>query len=512
MISQRVFTNCRVHTLDASNTVVDAIAVSQGRIVALGSQGAARFVDDAKSSDTKVSVVDLGGRTVVPGLIDSHAHLIDYGLSSTRAADLSGCGSIREVQTRLRSFREANPLSDWLLGTRFDQELFEERRWITRRDLDEVSTDVPIMVSRLCLHAVVLNSKALEMIEGGLSLEQRETGLLAEDAAGLAWQQVPSPARHEHIRAAKWALLEARRVGLCGVHCVVESREDLDLLIDLDSLGPLPIRVQAMCPAWMLDNLQTRGIGPGAISEYLKIGPAKVFMDGSMGARTAAMREPYSDDPKNHGQLFRNERELAGVLERVQELGYQAGIHAIGDMAVECALAGIELASSGQIGNSNRHRIEHASQMSSASIREMARLGVIACVQPQFVITDFWTRERVGPERYRWSYPFRSMMDSGITLAMGSDCPVERLDPIELIDRAVNREPHSLAERLSVEEVLRCYTWGSAHSGFDESRLGSLEVGKLADFSVMSADPLAVPAEGLGALTVVESVVGGSVV
>jgi predicted amidohydrolase YtcJ len=523
LFADRIFTNCRAYTLDASSTVVEAIAVRGGRIIALGcfdklSMPRAEpamptsfpaMLSLSKQAGPETEVVDLGGRTVVPGLIDSHAHLIEYGISSTRSADLSGCASIREVQDRLRAFRKANPHPEWLLGTRFDQELFAERRWITRRDLDEASAEIPIMISRLCLHAVVLNSAALKLIRGKISSEQADSGILTEDATGLAWEQIPQPTPEEHLKAAQWALAEAKRAGLCGVHCMIDSLDDLDILRGLDERGLLPVRIRALSHVSMMDDLVQRGCPFGSGSEFLRIGGVKVFMDGSMGARTAAMREPFSDDPGNRGELFRNERDLAEILRHAQEQGFQAAIHAIGDVAVECALKGIELAAGTTPGNPWRHRVEHATQMSEDLIGKMARLGVIACVQPQFIITDFWTPERVGPERYKWSFPFKSMLSAGIVLAMGSDCPVERLDPFELVHRAVNREPLSLAERMSVEEVLRGYSRGSAFAGFDEAHVGSLEVGKFADFTVSDGDPFAVKPEEIGSLRVSGTVVGG---
>jgi hypothetical protein len=233
-------------------------------------------------------------------------------------------------------------------------------------------------------------------------------------------------------------------------------------------------------------------------------------MDGSMGARTAALKEPYADDPGNSGMLFRNEHDVAELLHEMHARGFQASIHAIGDLAVECALKGIELAmDSGNEGNRLRHRIEHASQMSPRLVQQMARLKVVASVQPQFIITDFWTCRRVGAERYRWTYPFKTMLDAGITLAMGSDCPVERLNAVELIERAVNREPQSLTERLSVEETLRAYSLGSAYAGFDEATRGSLEIGKLADFTVFAEDVFEVEPSQLGSVRVEATAVGG---
>lgn len=458
-------------------------------------------------ADTEV--IDLGGAAVVPGLIDAHTHLLDYGTEAVRSADLTGCRSIREVQDTLRRFRAENPGAPWLLGRRFDQELFEERRWITRADLDEVSSEVPIMVSRLCLHAVVVNSAALRIIGKNLGSEQMETGILVEDACSLAWNRIPPPAAEERIRAAEWALNEARRVGLTGVHCIVDSMQDLEALRELGRRGALPVRVTALCQFSMMDSLAGGSLRQGSGTGFLKIGPLKIYADGAMGPRTAAMKEPFADDPGNSGILFHNEQELAEMLRAAQSAGFQCAVHAIGDLAVECAVKAIQLAAAGRPGNPFRHRIEHASQLSEGLVEEMARAKVVACVQPQFVLTDFWTRERVGPERYRWSYPFNSMLAAGITLAMGSDCPVERLDPVELLDRAVSREPHSLAERLSVEETIRAYSYGSAFAAFDEARLGALEPGKLADFTVFETDPMVLSPEELGGLRVAGAAVGG---
>jgi predicted amidohydrolase YtcJ len=498
----RVFANCRAYTLDAANTIAEAIVVRDALIEAACS------VEDARRIAPNAEWVDLGGKTVVPGFIDSHNHLLHFGISATRAADLSGCTSIEELLNRLRGFRSANPQAPWLLGQRFDQELLG--RWPTKADLDLVSPDSPAMVTRLCLHALVANSAALAPVKSKLSREQFETGILTEDATGLIWSQLPDPTEKELTSAALWAMSEARRVGLTGVHCIIEGAQDLQVIRSLHREHLTPVRLTVICPFSMREQLSSEGLRTGAGDEWLRIGGLKVFLDGAMGARTAAMREPFSDDPGNCGTLFRNERELAEVLRDAQTHGFQASIHAIGDRAVECALEGIGLAKGhANEGNGLRHRVEHASQMAGDLVKQMARMNVIAGVQPQFVLTDFWTHERVGPERYRWSYPFKTMLDAGITLAMGSDCPVERLDPVELIDRAVNREPRSLHERLSVEETLRAYSRGSAYAGFAEDVLGALEPGKLADFVVLSADIFAVRPKDVADIKIEATVVGG---
>ena len=510
MVRMTIFHNFTGYALDAVGSRITALAVADGRIVAAGSESFVR--ETLRSFAAEATRIDLGGRTVVPGLIDAHNHLVQYGIEATRSADLTGCKSISEMLDRLRSFRAAHPDLPWLLGRRFDQELFAEGRWPTRQDLDTIGSDIPIMVSRVCLHAIVANSAALAPLRNRLGADQLKTGLLTEDAADALWRLIPSPSLHDVKRAALWAMKEARRAGLTGVHCIVSGVEELEAIRALHDEGSLPIRLTLQCPYGMMDRLVSDGLKTGSGNEKLKIGALKVFMDGSLGARTAALKLPYADDPENSGVPFRNERDLAALLREMQAHGFQAAIHAIGDLAVECAASGIESAMRfGNQGNRLRHRIEHASIMSPRLVAEIARLGVPVCVQPQFIITDFWTPRRVGPERYRWAYPFKTMLDAGIVLAMGSDCPVERLDAVELIGRAVNREPHSSAERLTVEQTLRAYSFGSAYAGFGEQVLGSLEVGKLADFTVFAPDVLEADPSEIGGARVEATFVGGQV-
>jgi hypothetical protein len=229
----------------------------------------------------------------------------------------------------------------------------------------------------------------------------------------------------------------------------------------------------------------------------LRIGSVKIFADGSMGARTAALAEDFADDPGNRGILMHSDEEMAEMVRKVHLASWQAAIHAIGDRAVEQAVGAIEavLAETGESNLVRRHRIEHASILSQELVERMARLHIVVVVQPQFIITDFWTIERVGPERYRWAYPFRTMMEAGIPMALGSDCPVERLDPFELISRAVVRDSYSAEERLSAEEVIRLYALGGAYAAFEEAERGSIAPGKLADMAVLDCDIFSIPAD-----------------
>jgi hypothetical protein len=231
-----------------------------------------------------------------------------------------------------------------------------------------------------------------------------------------------------------------------------------------------------------------------------------------MGARTAALTEDFSDDQGNRGVLLYSDTKLARMVKRVHDAGWQAAIHAIGDRAVEQAVDAVEaaLASTGVSNAERRHRVEHASILSERLVERMARLKIIAAVQPQFVLTDFWTIDRVGPERYRWAYPFRMMLESGVPMSLGSDCPVERLDAFELIYRAVTRDAHSQNERLSVAETIRLYALGGAYAGFEEGTRGSISPGRLADMVVLDRDIFAGPASEIPACRPQMVLVGGT--
>lgn len=505
MAAKKIFVNGHVYTLDAAGTIAEAIAVDGERITAIGSTQ-----DVRASAESGAEEIDLAGRTVIPGCIDSHCHLIMHGLACTRSANLSDCRSIAELQARLRAHRAKNPTADWLIGERFDHEMFSDGRWVTREDLDQVSKDVPILAARLCYHAVVGNSAALLPVKDKLGKEQWETGKLTEDSVSLLWRQIPDSSDEELEDAALHAFREARNAGLTSVHTQVNNERELATVRRLRDEGRLPLRVRFQWPYHLMNCLIAEGLKTASGDDWLRMGSIKIFMDGSMGARTCAMCEEFADDPGNCGQLFRTDKELAEMLVEIQRNNCQAAIHAIGDRAIAESISAIEIAMpEGNPGNILRHRLEHVAQMSPRILADMARLNVMASIQPQFIITDFWTHERVGPERYRYAYPFKSMLDAGIKLGMGSDCPVERLDTMQLLHRAVTRDAINQQECLTVDQTLRLYTSGSAYIGFEEQSKGSLEVGKLADFVVLSEDPYAVEAHHLERIRPLNTVVGG---
>lgn len=507
-----ILANGRFFTLSPKCPWTRAIAIKDGRILALG--------DEALAFDGPVT--DLQGRIAVPGFTDSHIHLIDYGTSKLMWADLGGCRSIGEIQERLRKHATERP-SEWIVGIGFDHEILAERRFPTRQDLDEVSRDAagasipicrdkPIFIVRLCGHACVANSKAIELAgPEKLPASGRETGLLTEDDQGPVWVKIPDTSFEETVEATLFAANQARATGITCVHCLINDMEALKAIRHLHDTGKLPIRFYVQVSYDMFARLKDEGLKTGMGDDMMRIGSAKIFTDGSMGAKTAAMNEDFADDPGNRGILLRSDEELAEMVRNVHLAGWQAAIHAIGDRAVGQAVDAIEAAlnETGETNLVRRHRIEHASILSEELIERMARLNIHAAVQPQFIITDFWTINRVGPERYRWAYPFKTMMDKGIPMSLGSDCPVERLDAFELIYRAVTREEHSPNERLSVEDVIRLYALGGAQASFQESERGSLEPGKLADVVVLDRDIFSIPASEIAECRAEQVFVGG---
>jgi len=528
-----ILTNGRIFTLWDERPWVSAVAVGNGRVLAVGDDS---IVGEFRTSETEI--VDLGGRTVVPGFTDSHNHLLYYGQTALLWADLTGCRSMDELLNRLRAHASSsaldgvsgrpgspphpNPLpsreresrtSDWILGIRFDHEILAERRMPTREDLDKVSRDKPVFIVRLCGHAVVANTKAIELAgPERLPESGRRTGILTEDDQGPVWEKIPDPSFEQLVEAARFAAEKARSTGITSVHALIGSMDELKALRRLHESGELPVRIYVQPGYGMMDKLIEEGLRTGSGDDMLRIGSAKIFADGSMGARTAAMVDDFTDEPGNKGLLLHTDEEMTEMVRKVHRSGWQAAIHAIGDRAVEQAVDAIErvLAETGEDNRVRRHRVEHASILSEKLVEKMARLHILAAVQPQFVITDFWTIDRVGPERYRWTYPFRTLMQAGVPISFGSDSPVEVLDAFELIHRAVTRDEHSRQECISVEEAIRIYALGGPYFAFQETEHGSLQPGKFADMVVLDRDIFTIPPSEIPLCKAEATFVGGA--
>jgi hypothetical protein len=462
-------------------------------------------------------VVDLGGRVAIPGPVDAHCHLVSYGMIQRREADLRGARSLAELEARLRAHRQRLDLRPgdgrWLLGRGFEQDLLAEARWPTRQDLDRISPDAPLRITRVCGHALVANTAALRAagLEPEARMEHFPEGVLAEEAMGPVYAAVPPPTAADWLHAARDACREAARVGFVGVHSLMAHEQEIRALVDLHRTEGLPVRVLMQYPYRLLQQAAGAGLCTGFGDDYLQIGAVKLFSDGSLGARTAALFQPYADDPQTSGELIYPPEELAERVRRVWQAGFQVCIHAIGDRAMEVTLDALQAAPAHGGAWAFPPRIEHASLVNARIVARMRELGVGAAVQPQFARSDYWAPDRLGVERARGCYAFRTLWEAGIPLAGSTDCPVERMDAMAAIRQMVHRPEWSPEERIPLEAALRLFSEGSYALCGRPAGTGSLAAGQYADFVALEADPRAVPPAEIEKIPVALTVVGGEV-
>lgn len=502
--------NGNLITLDAPNACAQALAVRDGKILFVGSD-----TEILALAGMNTQKIDLTGKTVTPGFCDAHLHLAWYGTQLLRQADLVGSQTVDEMLSRLSAYGK-NYDGPWIQGHGFDQDKMPGGVFPTRTDLDRVSTTRPIIVSRVCGHAAVTNSAALAL----LTHEEREkgdaqTGLYTEGDISAFYRRIPSLSEVELETAVLRASRVALQTGITSVGTLLDVPEQMGAYARLRRKGKLPLRVTGMPPYTSVSALHQNGIGTTWGDEWLRMGGAKLFSDGSLGARTALLAAPYADEdrPENVGIRIYDPDDLKAKARDAHEKGFQVVIHAIGDQAVRESVAAVVHAL-GPDGDNTffRHRIEHASLLPPEEMRIMAQRKIVAVIQPQFVTSDTWTGERVGPERAAWAYPFGEMHEASIPLALSSDCPVEKLDAFACLAAVVGRAAWSPHGGLSPEEALRAYCVGGAYALHAEGRVGTLAPGMLADFVVLSDNPTKLDAEGIAKLKAEQVFVGGQLV
>lgn len=525
----RLFVNGSIRPY-AQGREKEALAVLEGRVLYVGDRDVAK---NAFPQGIVPDVIDLQGRWVVPGFTDSHLHLMNLGVG-LRNLQLGEVRSVSELKTVLREQASKASADEWILGRGWDQDFFIEKRYPTRRDLDEAAGGRPVYLTRACGHLAVLSSKALEL--AGITKDTADppggvidrdsygdpTGVLRESAQGLARDMVPQPTPETLLECMKEGMKYLLERGITTIH--PNDGQDgfagtLDLYRKAHASG-IPLRVYWDMPVSFLPELAKTPLRTGDGDDYLRIGAAKMFADGSLGGRTAALEEPYSDEPGNSGILVTTEEQLRWNVYSAHALGMQVAVHAIGDRATRVSLQAIDAAQSRLPRKLLRHRLVHTQILSPGLITEMRRVRVVADVQPKFLTTDMrWAQERVGTQRMRSSYAWRTMLKAGIPLAGGSDCPVEPADPLWGIYAAVTRKDMEGRpdgsfypnERITVEEALRVFTEGGAYAAFQEDQKGTLECGKLADFAVLSENLFRVTPEAIKDVKVLMTVVGGEI-
>lgn len=507
--SQTLFHNAHIHTLDTQQPKVQAMLVDAGgRIQAIGSDG------DLLEHHGDARRHDLNGAHVLPGLIDAHGHLAGLG-SALLSADLSGAQSKAEIVDRLRAFAANLPDGAWLTGRGWDQNRWPERAFPTAADLDDAFPGRPVWLRRVDGHAGWANSAALRNVERDLSgdwqpdggrilrdEDSRATGVFIDTAMDLIDQAVPAPDKALRLRALELAVADAVRRGLTGVHDAGVDRETLGLMRELADADRLPIRIYAMADGdgatldWLCE--QGRYQHP---SGRLQMRAVKLYMDGALGSRGAALLRDYSDDRGNRGLLVTPKERLESAVAKAERCGIQASTHAIGDRGNRLVLdvyAALPEADRAQ----RRLRIEHAQIVHPDDIPRFSALHVIASMQPVHATSDMpWAQARVGRERLFGAYAWQRFRKQGTLLAFGSDFPVEMVDPFHGLYAAITRQDADGQpdggwlpdQRLGIAEALHGFTLGAAYAGFAEDELGSLSPGKRADFIVVDRDVFEVP-------------------
>jgi predicted amidohydrolase YtcJ len=511
-------TGGNVLTMNPSQPRADAVAVKGDRIFKVGTN---EEISQLVGKDTKV--IRLKGKTVVPGFIDTHIHVADFGRLLTWV-ELDDVNSIKEMQNSLRKRVQKTPKGKWIIGRGLDQTRFAEKRLPTRFDLDVVSPDNPLIFYHRSGQICVVNSKALEL--AGVTKQTRSppesmidknaesgelTGVLRGNATNFVWEVIPEPSEEELVEAAGLACEKILEAGVTSVHWMVLSSIELSIIRTLLAQNRLPMRVYVIIPVNLLDSIvdfrSTDGLA-------LRVGGAVVYADGYLAAKTAALFQPYNDDSAASGNLLCTIEEMKTVAAKILKMNLQLVIHAMGDKAVDAALTTIEQVSKEAPRKPARNRIEQAAVLNEELINRMKRQKVIVSVQPCVVASEFsvWSAtEHLGAERAKWLFPIKTLLKEGIRVASGSDCPMEPLSPLMGIQAAVTREVFP-EERVTIDEALCMYTIDAAYSSGEENIKGSIEEGKLADLTVLSHDPGKVPPSEIEDSSVEMTIVGGRVV
>lgn len=528
-----VLTAARIYTSDEKQPVAEAMAWDDsGRVLALGDAKTllARYPDAER--------IDAGKATVIPGLIDAHAHLMGLGYSLLQA-DLVGSRDKAEVLTRLRAYEKKLPAGNWLLGGGWDQNDWPQKDFPDAADLDAAFPDRPVWLERVDGHAGWANSAAMRAVEkhfagkslsgdwqpdGGRIVREkgRATGVFVDGAMRIVQQVIPPPDEKTREQALRVALEATARNGLTGMHDMGTSREDLALFRRFADDGRLPLRIEAYADGdkAALDDLCAHGLyrdPSGRVSMH----GVKLYMDGALGSRGAALLSDYSDDPGNRGLLVTDPKAFEAAVRKAKRCKVQVATHAIGDRGNRLALDTYERVLGDDAKTDHRWRIEHAQIVSLEDIPRFAKLGVIASMQPTHATSDMpWAQDRVGKERIAGAYAWRRFLDSGAHIALGSDFPVESVDPRLGLYAAVTRQDREghppggwLADqKLSAAEALRGFTSDAAYAGKDENASGRLAPGLPADFVIVEADPLTMPVAGLDELKIRSTWIDGKAV
>ena len=521
-----IVTNARVYTADDAHPQAEAVATRDGRVIFVGS---AREAQALKGASTKV--VDAGGHTVIPGMVDAHAHFNGIA-QSLRNVDLTETHSYDEVIARVVARARTLPKGAWVLGRGWDQNDWGDTRFPTHDKLSAALPDNPVLITRVDGHATLVNANAMRLANltaattdptGGRILRDANnnpTGVLVDNAQNLAGRTIPRQ-KPEEVRAAlKDAITELHRWGLTGLHDAGASRAQIDMYESMAKAGELELRLDAMISDDSAALTHYFALGPRSAlyDGHLWVRSVKLYADGALGSRGAALLEPYNDDPNNIGLLVSPPVHIREVAERALKAGFQVNTHAIGDRGNRIVLDAYEAALKAVPTADHRFRIEHAQILAPDDIPRFAELGVIPSMQASHQTSDmYWAEKRLGQTRLLGAYAWRSLLASGVVIPNGSDAPVEQVNPLISFHAAVSRQDANnwpaggwfSDQRMTREEALRSMTVWPAYAAFQEKEMGSITIGKFADFVILDQDIMRVPVDLILKTNVLNTYVGG---
>lgn len=465
-------------------------------------------------------ILDAGGRTLLPGFIDAHGHVIELGLHALQL-DLVGTSSLGELQRRLKDYAAAHPDAKWILGAGWNQELWPDKRFPTAADLDQAVGDRPVVLGRVDGHALVANSAAMKA--AGVTPEtptppggRIENGLFVDNAENLIDRAIPKPSPADLDQALAKAQDILLGVGVTGVGSMSTGLGDWEAMKRAGEAGRLLVRFMVYANQLDLLKAEPRPT-PWMFGDRLRMVGIKFYADGALGSRGAWLKQPYSDKPDTSGLQFHSDAELRSLTDTAAKLGFQIAIHAIGDAANAQVIGTYEWLN-GKYGNERRWRIEHTQIVDCADLARIGRANIIASMQPTHQTSDrLMAEKRLGPARLKCSYAWQSMLRTGARLAFGTDFPVESPDPFPGLSAAISRQDIDGQppggwfpdERVTLGEALQAYTRGAAYAGFAEDRIGALDPGKWADFVIVDRDPTKVNPQVLARTKVLETWIAG---
>ena len=527
MIATLVLTNGQIHTMDPERPRVSAVAIRGNEIIAAGDD------DEMKALlMPEGEWIDLGGRAVTPGLVDAHVHFQWYALNLQRI-DLFEVPSLDEALRRVQAAAEEMDRGGWLQGRGWTQDVWPSRAFPTAADLDRVAPDVPVYLIHKSGHAAWANSRALKLAgvtagtpdpDGGQiqrDEQGRPSGVLFETAMNLVSEQIPEPTVAEVADAMRAAQEQCWQLGLTGIHDF-DGRTSFQALQTLHRDSELGLRVVKNVPAYLLEHAVGLGLRSGLGDDWLRIGGVKIFADGALGPRTAYMIEPYEGEPDNRGIAVTDKEEMMAIADEASANGLSLTIHAIGDRANHDVLDVYEAVRDAERAEGRpplRHRIEHVQVIHPADKDRLAELDVIASMQPSHATADMEMADRYWGERARYSYAWRTMLESGATLVFGSDAPIESIAPLPGLYAAVARRRPDGApgpegwypeQCLTLAEAVHAFTRAAAITSGQEARQGSITPGRLADLTIFDRGIFSAPAEALLKTEIAGTIVGGA--